>query len=91
MLDILAFLFVVFVIVAFFKVAGLIFKTGIFLLSLPLMILVGIILAVVFFAIFPVALIGGLLTVIFAPLVILTPLLPLVLIGFGILLLARNR
>jgi len=69
MLEIFAFFFIVFVIVALFKVAGLIFKTGIFLLSLPLMILVGVLLTVVFFAVFPFALIGGLLTVIFAPLI----------------------
>ena len=91
MVNLLIFLFVFLLIAAALKLAGFFIKTGLFILTLPVIILAGVLLTTFFFLIFPFALIGSLLTVILAPLAFLTPLLPIILIGFGILLLARNR
>jgi hypothetical protein len=84
----LLFLFVCFL--AFFKVFALVFKAGLFVLTIPLQI-VGAIISVFFLTLFlPLAIVGGIVATIFAPLLIIKPLLPLLLIGAGVYLLLKN-
>ncbi len=89
MSSLLTFLFIFGVILIGFKLLGLIFKTGIFLISLPVIIVLGVILSVLIITIFPIVVVGGVLGLLLAPLGILAPLLPFILIGLGIYMLAR--
>ena len=88
-MELAAFLIVLGVFLICLKLFGVVFKAGIFLLSIPFMILGGIVLTVIFFAIFPVALVAGLLSVILIPLTILGPALPLILLGLIIFAITR--
>jgi hypothetical protein len=89
-MDFLAFLIVLGCILLLFKVLGAIFKAGIFLISIPLQIIAAVFVAVVLFFALPAALFSGLFAVILIPLGILAPLLPFILVGLGIYLLARR-
>lgn len=85
-MDFLAFLIVLGCVLLLFKLLGAIFRAGIFLISIPLQIIAAVIVAVVLFAVFPV----GLIAIILVPLGLLAPLLPFILVGLGIYLLARR-
>ena len=89
-MEIISFLFILALVLSALKILGMIFKAGIFLLSIPLQILAGVFLAVLIFAIVPVTLTVGLVAVILAPLGMLALLFPLLLIGLGIYLFARR-
>lgn len=74
----------------FFKLLGLIFKAGIFVLSVPFQI-IGAIFAVFFvLLLLPFAVVAGVLTVALAPLFVLGPFLPLLLVLFGLYLVVRK-
>jgi len=74
----------------FFKVLGLFFHAGIYILSIPFQIVGAIfgVLLVVF--LFPVILTAGILGALFAPLFILGPFLPFLLVGLGLYLIVRK-
>lgn len=88
-MDILAFLFILVLIVAGFKILGFLFKAAIFMISIPLQIIMFLILASIIFAVLgPVF--TGLIGLILIPLGLLAPLLPVLLIAAGIYLLAHK-
>lgn len=89
-MDLLAFLLLFVVILAVFKIGGILFKTAFFLISIPLQIVAALVVTILLLAIVPITLFSGLLGLILLPLGLLAPLLPLLLIGFGIYLLARR-
>lgn len=63
---------------------------GIFVITLPIKILAFVISTLILvFVLVPIGLVGGLAALIVAPIAILVPLFPLILLGFGIYLLAR--
>ena len=76
--------------IIFFKLLALIFKAGIFVLSIPLQIIGAIFAVVLVLLLVPFAVTAGILTVIFAPLFVLGALLPLLLVLFGIYLVVRK-
>ena len=89
-MELIAFLFLFICFLVGFKVLALVFKASFFVLTIPLQIiaaLIGIFCVTLFL---PLAVAGGLLATIFAPILILKPLLPLLLIGAGVYLLAKN-
>ena len=89
-MEVLAFLFLIFVLLLSFKLLALLFKTGIFILTLPLQILAALILAVVFLFLVPIGLVTGVLAVVLTPILFLGPLLPILLITLGIYLVLRR-
>jgi hypothetical protein len=89
--DALALIVVVLVVIAGFKLLGLVLKAGLFILGIPLMILGAVTLTALVIAVVPLTLVGGLFAAVLAPIALLVPLLPLVLIGLGIALLAKKR
>jgi hypothetical protein len=70
-MEILGILFLVVVILGTFKLLGLIFKAGIFLISIPLQILGAVFVAIFAIAIIPIGAVAGVVVLIFAPLLIL--------------------
>ncbi|NIR48131.1 hypothetical protein GWO43_06755 [candidate division KSB1 bacterium] len=87
-LAILLLLFAGFLI--FFKIIGVVFKAGIFVLSIPFQIfgaLLGVLLVIL---LVPFAVVAGVLTAVLAPLFILGPFLPFLLILFGLYLVFRH-
>jgi len=90
-MDILAFLFILILVIAGFKLLGFFFKAAIFLISIPLQIILFLIVASVLFAVVG-PLFGGLvgLGLIIIPLGILAPLMPIILIALGAYLLAHK-
>ncbi|HDQ44048.1 MAG TPA: hypothetical protein ENN17_00945 [bacterium] len=87
-MDFIAFLFILAVVLFCFKGLGLILRTGIFLLSIPL-IIAAVVTSVLIFALIPAAFITGLLALILAPIGLFAPVIPLLLIGLGIYLLFK--
>ncbi len=73
-----------------FKILGLLFKATFFILTIPLQIIGAIIGVVLVVALAPFAAVAGFLGIIFAPLLILGPLLPLLLVGLGLYLIIRH-
>ena len=88
-METLGLLFLVVVILGTFKLLGLIFKAGIFLISIPLQILGAVFVAILAIAIIPIGAVAGVVALIFAPLLILGPLLPFLILGFLIYLLVK--
>jgi hypothetical protein len=89
-MDFLSFLLIVGIVLIGLKCLGFVVRAGLFIISIPLLILAGVVIAILLFAVLPVAFISGLLGLVLIPLGILVPLLPLLLIGFGVYLLARR-
>ena len=89
-MEIVTFLFIFLLVLIMFKAMGLILKTGIFLISIPLQIVAGLVVTLLIIALLPVTLVTGILTALLAPFVILFPLLPILLVGLGIYLVARK-
>jgi uncharacterized membrane protein len=90
-MDFLAFLLIFGILLLCFKGLGLIIKTGLFILSLPLILIFSLIFSVLFIALLPVALVSGLIALVLIPLGVLAPLLPILLIVAGIYLLLRQN
>jgi len=73
-----------------FKVLGLIFKAGFFFLTLPFQIL-GAAFGVIFvIMVLPFAAVIGAIAMLFAPILAISPLLPLLMVGLGLYLLTRS-
>ncbi len=89
-MELISFLLILALVLVAFKLLGLIFKAGIFLLSIPLQILVVLFIAILIFTLIPVTLTTGLVAIILIPLGLVAPLIPLAIIGFGIYLFARK-
>ncbi len=73
-----------------FKVLGLVFKAGFFLLTLPFQILGAVLGVFLLVVILPFAVVVGALTALLAPLFVLGPVIPFLLVGAGIYLLAKD-
>ncbi len=74
----------------FFKLLAVIFKAGIFVLTIPLQIVGALLAVLLVVTLLPFALVAGVLTVVLAPLFVLGPLLPLALVFFGLYLVMRR-
>lgn len=88
-MELIAFLFILAFVLLFMKALGLILKTGFFILSIPILLIVSFVVAVVIFSVLPLALVTGALAIVLAPIGLLAPVLPLILIGLGVYLLVR--
>ncbi|MBN2417229.1 hypothetical protein JXO52_15435 [bacterium] len=88
-MEIIAFLFILILIVAGFKLLGFLFKAAIFMISIPLQILLFLFLASIIFAVIG-PLFTGLVGLIIIPLGLMAPLLPILLIALGVYLLAHK-
>ncbi len=89
-MGIIGVLVVVLIVLGAFKLLALVFKAGFFLISIPLQIIGAIFIALLAILFFPVGIVTGLITAIFAPLLIIGPLLPFLLIGLLIYLIVRK-
>jgi hypothetical protein len=90
MVELAVILLLLGVFLLFFKLLAVIFKAGMFVLTIPLQI-VGALLAVLLVVVLlPFALVAGVLTAVLAPLFVLGPLLPLALVFFGLYLVMRR-
>ncbi len=87
-MELLSILLILAILLIAFKLLGLIFKTGIFLLTIPLQIITVIIIFILAIAIFPVIL-SFVTAAILVPLGFFAPLLPFLVIVFGIYLLLK--
>ena len=74
----------------FFKLVAIVFKTGVFILTIPFQILGAIFGVVIFALFFPVILTAGVLTAVFAPFFIFGPFLPFLLVLFGLYLIVKK-
>ncbi len=83
-------LFLVAALILFFKLMAVIFKAGFFVLSIPLQIIAAVVAVVAVVALLPFAVIAGVFTVLLAPLFVLGPFLPFLLIILGLYLIAKN-
>ena len=91
-MEIIAVLFIVLFAVIFLKIIAALLHVSIFMLTLPFKILAGVLSVIVVGVILiPLGLIAGIAGLILAPLALLLPLLPLLLIGGGIWFLLKNR
>lgn len=88
MMEILSILFILALILIACKLLGLIFKTGIFILTIPLQIISMIVIFILCIAVFPI-IITFITAAILVPLGLLAPLLPFLAIGFGVYLLLK--
>ena len=88
MMEILSILLILAVVLIAFKLLGLIFKTGIFILTIPLQIIAVIVIFILCITLFPI-IITFITAAILVPVGLLAPLLPLLAIGFGIYLLLK--
>ena len=71
------------------KIFGIVLKAGVFILSIPFIIVAGVLLTVLFFVLFPVALVAGALSFLLIPLSIFGPALPIILLALIIFALTR--
>jgi hypothetical protein len=83
-MEVLAVIFIFFFVWALFKILGLIFYTGAFLITLPLKIIGTVLLLIVMIPL-------GIFSLVIGLLGILLPLLPFVLLFLGIVYFSRNR
>jgi len=91
-LEIIGVLLIVLIVVAFFKILGVVFHAGVWVLALPFKILGVLIGALVLFAVLiPLGVVGVLASVIMIPLALIVALLPFILVGAGLWLLLRNN
>ena len=88
-MELIGFLLFVVIVIGLIKVAALLFKTTFFLISIPFQIIGALLLSGLLFILIPVGFITGILSIILAPLALLIPLMPFILIAVGIYLLAR--
>ena len=88
-MEILGLLFLIVIILGTFKLLAIIFKAGIFLISIPLQIFGAVLLAILAIALIPAGIVTGVVALVLAPLLILGPLLPILLLGFVVYLLVR--
>jgi len=90
-MELVAILVIVVFALILFKIFGLLFHTGMFLILLPLKILAIVFSAlVVVFILIPLGIVGAIAGVLLAPFALLAIFLPVILIIWGIYLLVRN-
>jgi hypothetical protein len=90
-MEIITVLFIVLFALIFFKIFGLLFHTGMFLILLPLKILAVLFSALlVIFILIPLGIVGAIAGVFLAPFALLVVFLPVILIIWGIYLLVKN-
>jgi hypothetical protein len=89
-MEFITFLLILALVFIAIKLMSLVFRAGIYLLSIPLQILIGAFVVLLLGIILPITIISGLLPLLFVTLAILVPLFPLFLIGLGIYMLARK-
>ena len=89
-MEIISFLIIVALVLVVFKALGLIVKAGIFLLSIPLQIVIAVFITALILIVVPVTLATGFLAILLAPLGLLIPLLPFLLISLGIYMFSRR-
>ncbi|MFQ5650517.1 MAG: hypothetical protein ACE5IY_11295 [bacterium] len=75
----------------FFKLLGVLFKAGIFVLTLPLQIIGAVLGVVVLMVLVPFAMVAGVVATVLAPLLAVGPLLPFLLILLGVYLIGRHH
>ncbi|MFQ5605098.1 MAG: hypothetical protein ACE5HS_17680 [bacterium] len=76
--------------IIFFKLLGWIFKAGFYVLSIPFQIVGAILAVALVLMLVPFAIVAGLLTAVFAPLFVLGPFLPLLLVLLGVYLIVKK-
>lgn len=74
-----------------FKLLALVFKAGVFVLTLPFQIIGAVFGVVLVLLLIPVAVLGGIFAALFAPFLILGPWLPLLLVLLGLYLVVKNN
>lgn len=87
-LAVLLLLFAAFIF--FFKLMAVILKAGFFVLSIPFQIVGAVLAVALILALLPFAVVAGVVAAVFAPLLILGPLLPFLLVLFGLYLLLKH-
>jgi len=91
-MEIIGILLIVLIVIGLFKILGLFFHVGIWMIALPFKILGLVIASVVLVAVLiPLGILGALASIIVAPLALLIPLLPFLLVGAGIWLILRHN
>ncbi len=88
-MEFLGILFLIVIILGTFKLLGIIFKAGIFLISIPLQIIGALFLAFFVMLLIPAGIVTGIIALILAPLLIFGPLLPIILLAFVIYLIVK--
>ena len=73
-----------------FKLLGLVFKAGIFVLTIPFQILGALLGVFLVLLLVPFAVVAGIVAVVFAPLLVLGPFLPLLLVALGLYLIVKH-
>lgn len=71
------------------KIFGIVFKASLIVLSLPFIVIASLVLTVLFFVLFPVAVVAGALSFLLIPLSILGPALPVILLALIIFAITR--
>lgn len=89
-MELTVFLLLIACFLFFFKAVGLMLKATLFVLSIPLQIAGAILGAVILVTLLPFAIVAGVVTAIFAPLLILGPMLPFLLVACGLYLIAKR-
>jgi hypothetical protein len=89
-MELAAFLILLGLVLIGFKLFALILKAGVFVLSIPFQILGALFAVFLILLLFPFAIVAGVLATIFAPLLVLGPFLPFLLVLFGIYLIVRH-
>ena len=79
-MEFLGILFLIVIILGAFKLLGIIFKAGIFLISIPFQIIGAVLLAIFVAVMIPAGIVAGIIALILAPLLIFGPLLPIILL-----------
>jgi len=74
----------------FFKLLAVIFKAGVFVLSIPFQIIGALFAVCLMVMLLPFVAVAGVLAVVFAPLLIIGPFLPLVLVLLGLYLVVKK-
>lgn len=74
----------------FFKLLGVMFKASMFILTIPFQIIGAVFGVALILLLVPFAVLAGVITVLFAPLFVLGPFLPILLVIFGLYLIVRN-
>jgi len=74
----------------FFKLLAVVFKVGLFVLSIPFQIIGAIFLVVLMMMLLPFVAVAGVLAIVFAPLLVIGPFLPLLLVLLGLYLVVKK-
>ena len=91
-MEIIGIIIAVLIIIAFLKLLSIIFHAGVWVIALPFKIIGAVIGALVMLVVLiPLGIFGLLASVIMIPIALIIPLIPFILIGFGIWLLVKKN